>query len=79
VAVLESPAVVTCELDLGAQRDLHERYDISAIPMIVVADAEGVVRRAFIGATTATDLWASLAELRHPGSTPEPSLGALDA
>ena len=79
VAVLESPTVVTCELDFVARRDLHERYDVSAIPMIVVADAEGVVRRAFVGATTATDLWASLAELRHPGSTPEPSLGALDA
>jgi hypothetical protein len=79
VAALESPAIVTCELDFVARRDLHERYDISAIPMIVVADAEGVVRRAFVGATTATDLWASLAELRQPGSTPEPSLGALDA
>ena len=78
VAVLESPAVVTCELDFGARRDLHERYDITAIPMIIVADLEGVVQRAFVGATSATDLWASVAELRRPGSTPEPSLGALE-
>jgi Thioredoxin len=78
VAVLESAAVVTCELDAAVRRDLHERYDVSAIPMIVVADAEGVVRRAFFGATSATDLWASVAELRDPGTTPEPSLGALD-
>jgi hypothetical protein len=78
VAALESSAVATCELDYTDRRDLHERYDISAIPMILLADAAGVVHRAFIGATTATDLWASLAELRDPGSTPEPSLGQLD-
>jgi Thioredoxin len=78
VGVLESDAVVTAVLDFADRRDLHDRYDISAIPMILLADADGVVRRAFVGATTATDLWASLAELRAPGSTPEPTLGALE-
>jgi Thioredoxin len=78
VAVLESGAVATVELDFVERRDLHDRYDISAIPMILLADAEGVVRRAFVGATTATDLWASVAEVRDPGSTPEPSLGGLE-
>ncbi|HSO96842.1 MAG TPA: thioredoxin family protein [Acidimicrobiia bacterium] len=78
VAVLESPAVATCELDYARARGLHERYDISAIPMILLADEAGVVHRAFIGATTATDLWAAVAELRAPGSTPEPTLGELD-
>ena len=78
VAVLESPDVSVCELDAGQQRDLHERYEISAIPMILVADGEGVVRRAFVGATTATDLWAAVAELRSPGTTPEPTIGELD-
>ena len=37
-----------------------------------------MVQRAFVGATSATDLWAAIAELREPGSTPEPTLGALD-
>ena len=78
VAVLESAAVAVSELDFVARRDVHDRYEISAIPMILLADAAGVVRRAFVGATTATDLWAALAELREPGSTPEPTLGALD-
>jgi hypothetical protein len=77
VAALESPSVATCELDFVAARELHDRYEISAIPMILVTDHEGVVRRAFVGATTATDLWAAVAELRAPGSTPEPGLGAL--
>jgi hypothetical protein len=35
------------------------------------------VRAAFVGFATATDLWAAVAELRNPGSTPEPGLGAL--
>jgi hypothetical protein len=45
--------------------------------MILIADREGVVRRAFLGSTTATDLWAAVAELRAPGATPEPDLGNL--
>jgi hypothetical protein len=79
VAVLESDVVATCELDFAAQRDLHDRYDIEAIPMILLADAVGVVQRAFVGATSAADLWAALAEARDPGSTPEPSLGAIES
>ena len=75
VAILESGDVSACELDAAARRDLHQRYEISAIPMILIADAEGVVRRAFLGSTTATDLWAAVAELRTPGTTPEPELG----
>ena len=59
----------------SARGDLHRRYEIAAIPTTVVADADGVVRRAFVGAFTATDLWAAVAELRDPGSTPEPDLG----
>lgn len=78
VQVLECADVATCECSFETARDLHERYDISAIPMILVADTEGVVHRAFIGATTATDLWAAVAEVRTPGTTPEPTLGSLE-
>jgi hypothetical protein len=76
VAVLESPEVATCELPFTTRRALHDRYEIEAIPMILIADDRGVVRRAFVGATTATDLWAAIAEEREPGSTPEADLGA---
>ena len=78
VAVLESGQVAVHEATFERSRELHERYDIAAIPMILVADHEGVVCRAFVGSTTATDLWAALAELRDPGVTPEPQLGALE-
>lgn len=68
---LESPAVATQQLAVVADKSLHERYRIEAVPTTVVADAEGVVRATFLGPVTATDLWAAVAELREPGSTPD--------
>jgi DNA-binding transcriptional regulator of glucitol operon len=68
---LDSRDVVVQEVEVASQKDLHERYGIDAVPMIVVADDEGVTRASFIGAPTAADLWAALAELREPGSTPD--------
>jgi hypothetical protein len=78
LTALESADVATCEIELGERGDLHQRYQLAAIPTTVIADSDGVVRRAFVGAFTATDLWAAVAELRDPGSTPEPALGELD-
>jgi hypothetical protein len=78
VGVLESSTVATCALEAADQRALHRRYEIAAIPMILVADAAGVVRRSFVGAVSATDLWAAVADARSPGSVPEPGLGALE-
>jgi hypothetical protein len=78
LAVLEARDVATCDVSAEAQGALHRRYEIAAVPTTVIADADGVVHRAFVGAFTATDLWAAVAEMRMPGSTPEPSLGELD-
>jgi hypothetical protein len=77
IEVLESDDVATCDIDAETRGDLHRRYELSAIPMTLVADAQGVVRRSFVGAFTATDLWAAVAEVRAPGSSPEPELGQL--
>ncbi len=77
IAVLESHVVATCEVEYHAWPELHHRYQISGVPMTVVADDDGVVRAAFGGAFTATDLWAAVAEIRAPGTSPEPELGAL--
>ncbi len=70
------------EVEVGARKDLHDRYAIEAVPMILVADDDGDVRASFIGAPTAADLWAALAELREPGSTPSgvrpPPVRAVD-
>jgi len=74
---LESSAVAVCEIAAESRGDLHRRYELAAIPTTVIADDQGVVRRAFVGAFTATDLWAAVAELRAPGSSPEPDLGRV--
>lgn len=74
-------SVVACEqvavqdVSYQVRKDLHTRYAIDAAPTTVLADAEGVVRAAFVGAPSATDLWAAVAEARDPGSSPEPDLG----
>jgi hypothetical protein len=70
--VLESAEVAVQEVEVRAEPAVHRRYAIQAVPLLVVADAAGVVRTSFIGPTSATDVWAALAEARAPGSTPRP-------
>ncbi len=70
-APLESGEVVVQEVEVGTQRALHDRYAIDAVPMVLIADAVGVVRDHHVGPVSATHLWGSLAELRDPGSTPD--------
>lgn len=71
VRVLESGAVAVQEVEVGADRELHDRYRIDGVPTTIIADRDGVVRASFLGPATATDIWAALAELREPGSVPE--------
>jgi len=66
-ALLESDEVAVQEIEVSEHKDLHARYSIDAVPMIVVVDDEGVTRASFIGVPTAADLWAALAELRAAG------------
>ena len=68
---LASDAVAVQEAEVTARKDLHDRYAIEAVPATLVADADGVVVRSFLGPVTATDLWAAVAEAREPGSTPD--------
>jgi hypothetical protein len=74
-AVLERGEVAVVDVEFTAARALHERYRIEAVPTLVIADGDGVVVRGFVGPVTATDLWAAMAEVRQPGSSPEPGLG----
>jgi hypothetical protein len=53
------------EAEVTARPDLHKRYHIDAVPIIVVADGEGVVRTSFTGPPSATDLWAAVAGVRE--------------
>ena len=74
-AVLASNDVSVFDAEYTADRALHERYKIEAVPTVVIADREGVVRASFLGPVSATDLWAACAEARHPGTGPEPDIG----
>lgn len=60
--------VAVQELEVTATRTIHDRYGIDAVPLVLIADSEGVVRAHFLGPVTATDLWARVAELRRPGT-----------
>ena len=70
VALLESPVVATQDVEAVADKALHDRYGIDAVPTLVIADREGVVSASFVGPVTAADLWATVADLREPGSVP---------
>lgn len=71
VAVLESSEVAVVRVDYSDAAELHRRYGIDAVPCVVIADSDGVVRQSFLGPVKAQDLWAAVAECREPGSTPE--------
>lgn len=73
--VLSCAAVAVIDVEYSASPALHRKYHIDAVPIVVVADSMGVVRASFVGPMSATDLWAAVAEVRDPGSSPEPNLG----
>jgi hypothetical protein len=67
---LASDAVAVQDVEVTSAPVIHRRYAIEAVPAVVVADASGAVRATFLGPVTSTDLWATLAELRAPGTLP---------
>lgn len=67
VVVLESSQVAVQVVEYGAQRALHTKYDVDAVPAVLFADAHGVVQASYVGPVSATDLWAGLARVRDGG------------
>jgi hypothetical protein len=63
-AILAGDDVAFEEVEVGASADRHERYGIDAVPITVLADADGVVVASFVGPPTAADLWAAVARAR---------------
>jgi len=64
VRVLETNSVAIQILEYTAERELHERYKVDAVPTVLMADANGVVQANFLGPVSAIDLWAALARAR---------------
>lgn len=64
-AALASAEVSVQDIEVEARGDLHRRYGVEAVPLVLIADGEGVVQASFVGPTTATDLWAAMASVRE--------------
>lgn len=64
VRALASDDVAIAVIEFTEHRALHERYGIDAVPLVVIADRDGVTRASFAGAVSAADLWAAVAQLR---------------
>jgi len=68
--ILASDEVVVQDVEASRDAPMHRRYGIEAVPIVVIADREGVVRQSFVGPVSSTHLWAAVADLREPGSVP---------
>ncbi len=66
---LESDEVAVCHLDSVADAELHRRYGIDAVPLVLIADADGRVRGSFLGEPPAADLWKAVADAREGPTT----------
>ena len=62
VCSLESGSVATVQVEAKADKALHDRYRIEGVPMVVLADAQGVVRAGFVGAVDTWELEEALAK-----------------
>jgi len=67
VCGLESDAVATVQLEAKADKALHDRYRIEGVPMVVLADADGVVRAGFVGSVDTWELEEALAKVQADG------------
>ncbi len=62
--LLAGDEVAVQNVEVGSDAVLHERYGITAVPSVVIADGDGVTRRSFVGPPTSSALWSALGELR---------------
>jgi hypothetical protein len=60
------PEVVVTDVEYQTRRGLHDRYRVEAVPMVVIADAEGVVRAGRFGPVSAAELATALATAQRP-------------
>jgi hypothetical protein len=62
--VLACDEVAVVDVEYSANAALHRKYHIDAVPILLLADRQGVVKANFVGPVTATDLWAAVARAR---------------
>ncbi len=67
---LESRRVLVREFEYTNDRAMHDKYRIEAVPTLLMCSRAGIVEHSILGPVTATDLWAAVARVRDPDSTP---------
>ena len=50
---LDFPSIVVHDLPVEQHKPIHDRYGVDAVPIVVLADTEGVVRWSWLGAPPA--------------------------
>ena len=68
--VLASEDLAVQELEAVRDRALHQRYGIDAVPLVVLADAQGVVVAHLLGPVPAGQLWETVERARRGESRP---------
>ena len=58
------PEVVVTDVEYQTRRGLHDRYRVEAVPMVLIADAAGVVRAGRFGPVSAVELASALSAAR---------------
>jgi protein-disulfide isomerase len=61
--LLATADVAVQEIEVAAHGDLHRRYNVEAVPTLVVADRQGVVRASIVGPPGTDELEDALAEV----------------
>jgi hypothetical protein len=56
--------VAVQEIEAIERKDLHQRYAIDAVPMLLLADAMGVVRGSLVGPASAEEIWLAVSDVR---------------
>ncbi len=62
--LLASPSVGYVEVPWQDRKDLHDRYGIEDVPLIVLADHDGVVQASFVGNPEFAALAGAVADAR---------------
>lgn len=62
--LLENDEVAYVEVPWQERRDLHDRYHIEDVPLLVLADGDGVVKVSFVGAPELGELVAAVSAAR---------------
>lgn len=66
---LASPTVAVEEVSWQERRDLHDRYKIDAVPLVLVVDHDGGVQASFVGDPAEADLAAAFIGLTTTATT----------